>query len=512
MQKTFFFKIVGLIFVFGIVIFSESCRKNPEFNTDPNFRLEFSNDTIRFDTVFTSFGSTTLWLKVYNRSDKDVDIRNIELVGREASFFRMNVNGDTSLLQTNIRLRAKDSLHIFIKVTINPNDENNPFEVLDYIRFSYNNRSQEAVLLAFGQNAIYHIPKPEDILEFTYNGDTLCLPYSIAVPEDFLTAEKPHVIYGYLLIESGDELILKAGTRLHFAPDAGLIVREGGSLKIRGEFEREVILEGMRMDAEYRNITGQWNRIWLSAGSENNEINWAIIRNGKIGLLVDSVANQDPTLIIQNTIINNMQNYGILAQGAVIRGNNLQVSNCGERLLALNIGGDYAFEHCTFANYFSGSTSFQKSTSVLLNNYYTSSDGSQTLLHPLIRADFTSCIIYGVSQDELDLDLKSETTGNYNFSYCNIRTQINIVGKPFHNCQINVNPYFKNASNFNGDFDIVFPPSSQPSGAIAKAKPLPNIFRDLKNRPRDRNEPTIGAYEFTEQTTQNTGAQNFTPL
>ncbi|MCL2682005.1 MAG: hypothetical protein FWE63_00800 [Bacteroidales bacterium] len=484
-------KIFILIAFLGSIILTESCRKDPVFNTDPNFRLEFSRDTIRFDTVFTSLGSTTLWLKVYNRSNKDIDIQTIELVGGEASPFRMNVSGDTLLSQRHIRLRAKDSLFIFIRVTINPNDTTNLFEEVDYIRFSFNNQTQDVVLSAFGQNAHYLHE-----INGSFQYDTLNIPCIIADCSSPWTAEKPYVIFGHLLVQSGDELILEAGTRLHFAPDAGLIVDNGGSLKIRGAFGEEVIFDGMRMDEAYRNTTGQWGRIWLSAGSINNEINWAIIRNGKIGLLVDSVANDNRTLTIENTIIDNMQSHGIWARGADILGNNLQVSNCGERLLEL-VGGRYAFEHCTFANYFRALTSFRRTASVLLKNY-TYSNGVEISLCPLVRADFTSCIIYGSrTEGELELDLKSETADNYNFSYCNIRTRINTNSSRFQNCQINMDPFFKSTSSPNFDFDIELPPSSQTSGVIGKGKPGSLISRDLK----DRHRPwfsTIGAYEFTE--------------
>ncbi|MDR0436764.1 MAG: hypothetical protein LBH22_00525 [Bacteroidales bacterium] len=488
-------KIFALIAFLGIIILTESCRKDPVFNTDPSFRLEFSNDTIRFDTIFTSLGSTTLSLKVYNRSNKDIDIRTIQLMGKEASYFRITVDGDTSLFQRNVRLRAKDSLFIFIRVTIDPNNDANPLAIWDYIRFSYNNRSQDVVLSAFGQDAIFH-HEIDGYFPYFDGTDTLYIPYTIADCSTPWTAGKPHVMFRYLLVQSGDELILEAGTRLHFAPDAGLIVDNGGSLKIRGEFGREVVFDGMRMDEAYRNTTGQWGRIWLFAGSINNEINWAIIRNGKIGLLVDSMANDDRTLTIENTIIDNMQSHGIWARNADILGNNLQVSNCGERLLEL-VGGRYAFEHCTFANYFRHLTSFRRTASVLLKNY-TYSNSAEISLHPLMRADFTSCIIYGSrTEGELELDLKSETTDNYNFSYCNIRTRINTNSSRFQECQINIDPFFKNITPPNFDFDIAGPPSSQTSGVIGKGKPGSLISRDLKNRLRPWFS-TIGAYEFTE--------------
>jgi hypothetical protein len=470
-------KIFGFILFFGSIVIIEGCRKDPVWNTDPNFKLEFSNDTIRFDTVFTSLGSTTLWLQVYNRSDKDIDIRNIELIGGENSFFRMNVNGDTSLFQTNVRLRAKDSMFVFVRVLIDSINAETPlFEILDSIRFSFNNRSQHVILQALGQNAIFHLPQKDTLLEIQVDSvTTLRLPFSIANPSDFLSVEKPHIIYGYLLVQN--ELILPAGIRLHFAPNAGLIVAEGGSLKVEGSFENEVIFEGMRIDANYRNSTAQWDRIWFLSGSVDNSINWAIIRNGKIGLLVDSMPTNQ-RIEIKNTIIDNMQNHGIFAKNAIIRGQNLQVSNCGERLLAM-IGGDYTFEHCTFANYFRS----RRMASVFLDS---------TSFYPSVNVDFISCIIYGMQQDELEI--KVSNTQHIRFSYCNIRTRINSNNSIFQNCKINFNPNFKNPSDVNANFDINF---SQVPSVIALGRPSPNISHDLKNRPR-AHFPTIGAYEFME--------------
>ncbi len=472
--------IIGFFVLFGFMIIHESCRKDPVFNTDPNFRLEFSKDTISFDTIFTSFGSTTFLLKVYNRSDKDVDIRRIQLTGglNGEHFFRMNVDGDTSLLLENIRLRKKDSLLVFIKTTIDTNDYTLPFCVEDAICFSYNTCTQNVILQAFGQNAIVHQIVGYDSV--SYGDAYVHIPYSIADCSVPWTAGKPHIIYGYLRVKSGEQLILEAGTHLHFAPDAGLWVEDGGSLIVNGTFENKVIFEGMRMDADYKDIPGQWNRIWLSAGSINNEIDWAVIRNGKVGLYVDSVANLNHTLIVSNTIIDNMQNHGIWARNAKIQGWNLQVSNCGNHVLALTQGGDYAFEHCTFANYFSFSSSIRRHASVLLNND-----------RPLTRADFTSCIIYGTLQEELSFDFKSGTAPNYNFYYCNIRTRINRPNEPFYDCKINADPLFK--APLDDNFEI----SSIRSPAFGNGKKSPggDVEYDLKNKWRP-DSPTIGAYEF----------------
>ena len=61
---------------------------------------------------------------------------------------------------------------------------------------------------------------------------------------------------------------------------AGMIVF--GTIKINGTLGNEVTFQGDRLDSWYKDIPGQWDRIWLMPGSINNEINYAIIKNGNI--------------------------------------------------------------------------------------------------------------------------------------------------------------------------------------------------------------------------------------
>ena len=104
-------------------------------------------------------------------------------------------------------------------------------------------------------------------------------------------------------------------------------------------------------------------------GSIDNEFNHTIIRNGNIGIHADSVGNSNPTAIINNTIIENMSSIGIFGQGANLEINNTIVSNCGQYSVACNIGGEYEFTHCTFANYWD--FNHRNTPSILLNNFYT---------------------------------------------------------------------------------------------------------------------------------------------
>lgn len=58
--------------------------------------LTFSKDTLTFDTVFTTIGSTTSKVMVYNKENKAVKIDLIYLAGGASSPFRINV--DLSLI------------------------------------------------------------------------------------------------------------------------------------------------------------------------------------------------------------------------------------------------------------------------------------------------------------------------------------------------------------------------------------------------------------------------------
>ena len=49
-----------------LLIIIASCKKEIGFITDKNSKLNFSEDTVLFDTVFTQVGSSTKQLKIYN--------------------------------------------------------------------------------------------------------------------------------------------------------------------------------------------------------------------------------------------------------------------------------------------------------------------------------------------------------------------------------------------------------------------------------------------------------------
>ena len=105
MKKYIVILLMSFIGLFG------SCKKGSTFSND---NLGFSNDSVLFDTVFTTVGSTTKTLKIYNNSSFKLNVEEIELMGGASSPFRINVDGVSGLDHSNIEIPGKDSLFIFV--------------------------------------------------------------------------------------------------------------------------------------------------------------------------------------------------------------------------------------------------------------------------------------------------------------------------------------------------------------------------------------------------------------
>jgi hypothetical protein len=134
------------------LLLNSSCRKE-QFG---NGSLSFSTDTLTFDTVFTSLGSTTKYFKVFNTDKKAVRIQNIQLMHLVGTQFRINVDGVSGDQFTDIEIPAKDSIYVFVEVTVNPNSATTPFVIIDDVSFMINGNTSTVHLQAFGQNAHYH--------------------------------------------------------------------------------------------------------------------------------------------------------------------------------------------------------------------------------------------------------------------------------------------------------------------------------------------------------------------
>lgn len=478
-----------LLFVILLLAVTTSCRKEI-VSTNPAYDLKFSADTVVFDTVFTTIGSVTKQLMVYNKNRERIKISSISLQAGAQSPFRINVDGTAGSVVNDLEIAANDSAFIFVRVTIDPSDENNPFVVEDELRFVTNGNEQSIKLVAWGQNAVYILADQqiEGFPSFRIVADSL--------QTTVWTSERPYVVYGYALINSYGTLIIEEGTQVHFHDKSGLWAFADGVLKVRGSLENPVVFQGDRLDQPYRNIPGQWDRIWLMEGRAgfDHEIDFAVIRNGYIGIQVESFLRPTSNkLKINNTIIENHTGLGLFARLFNIEANNLVVANCGNYTAALTMGGNYSFKHATFANNWSFSP--RNNPSVAMNNYLIDQDNKP------IAVDFqfyaANSIIYGSAFEEIETDFISGADSAYTFDHCLVKTVRNFADWPaFVSCLKNDDPLFADYANFDFRPDSLSPVIDKGSISIAAQVPF-----DLNGIDRSQ-APDIGAYEFVPAATR----------
>jgi hypothetical protein len=472
----------ALIMIF--ILFS--CQKEA-INEDPNAKLEFSQDTVFFDTVFTSLGSATQSFTIHNPTKQKIRISSIRLAGGSSSFYRMNVDGQAVFEVNDIDIESKDSLYVFCRVTIDPNDTRNPFVVSDSIVFETNGNIQDVNLVAWGQNANY-------ILADTYiQGYPKFKVIAHENETTRWTADKPYVIYGFAVVDSTGSLEIDRGARIYFHNSSGLWVYKGGNIKAKGTVDSPIIFQGDRLEDFYKDIAGQWDRIWINEGSVNNEIDYAVIRNGFIGLQLETLQHQmGNQIILSNTRIENMTGYGILTRFYNMTAYNNVVVNCGQYLAAFTWGGNYDVRQCTFANYWSASV--RVTPSIVLNNFAVDADN---VVYPFeFHGFFGNDILYGRNEDELLLSSDPGAAFEFKFDHCLLQTLSDVSDQNLYpGCLVNQDPKFVNYLENNYQLDTLSPLIDKGNPEII-TQSFFDLHRDIIENTRQADQPDIGAYEF----------------
>jgi len=486
-----------LTLLFIAFVFLSSCRNERIFD-DPEAQLEFSNDSIYFDTVFTSLGSATERLVVYNPYKESIVISEIYLENGDNSRFRINVDGRSGSSIDEVIIRPQDSIFIFAEVTIDPNRADNPMVVAEFLSFETNGNKQQIDLVAFGQDAYYYRPTTAipGLPVFSYLSSYDSFPF--VGKEIMFKADKPHVILGYLLVDSSLTLNIEAGAQIHFFQSSGLWVSQGASLKVSGELDNEVVFQGSRLESNWQDRPGQWDRIWINDGG-TSEINYAIIKNGFVGIQAESWPFNEPlqyaqnTLTIQNTVIQNMVGIGLLARDHKIRANNLLIQDCGTYSLAINGGGDYRFVNCSFVNYWDRN---RQEPLLFVNNQFDDFEGN-TQIRDLSQAFFGNCIIYGGKEEEIEIEEPSSGIFNLSFDHCILRTEVEEQNEDyFSDCIFNPenlpgtnHPLFKNV--FEDDYQLLEGSTAVDAGFAFNDIPQKDLNGNLRDSQAD-----IGCYEL----------------
>ncbi|MFM9908898.1 MAG: hypothetical protein ACKVOW_06105 [Chitinophagaceae bacterium] len=463
-MKPFVISILLLILVIA------SCKKE-SFITGSDAKLSTSADSLRFDTVFTSTGSVTHFFRIYNNNNQKLRLSSVKLNGGSSSNFKMNVDGIASSEVNNVEVEANDSVYVFVTVKINPTIADLPFVIQDSITIQYNGNKQLVQLEAWGQNANFFRSRR-------------------IITNETWTNAKPYVLLGGLQVDTNVTLTIEKGTRVYLHADAPFLV--DGTLKINGEKydSTRVIFSGDRLDEPYRDYPASWPGIYFRGESKDNILSYAIIKNSFQGIVIEKPSlNANPKIILNECIIDNCFDAGILGIRSSIKAQNCLISNCGKNII-LAYGGTYDFTHCT-STAFSNSFLLHKESVLLVTDFIKQGN---TILTSNLNASFKNCIFWGDNGTVEDEVITSKLgTGSFTASFqnCLWKVKNNPANSSSSNIVANQNPQFDTVNTQRRIYNFRL---KDDSPALNKGIAT-GVAIDLDGKPRNIGLPDLGCYE-----------------
>lgn len=466
-----------LLFVFSGLLYA--CSDYDSYSNDPSFRLEFSDDTVRFDTLISTIPSPTKTLYVFNHNSNGIRVSNIHLLKGSESLFRVNVDGEY-LAQgsgNDYLIRKNDSILVRIEVTMPESGTNDTLSYSDELLFSLENGVQQRVLLTAGAIDAY-------IVHGMYiQSDTL------------LNTDKPYLIYDSLVVAKGAHLFMLPGTRL--------LMHDSTAVDVYGHINATgVVFRGARTDRMfdylfYDNTPSRWKGITIHKGSYNNVISNCDLHSGRWGIIVESSSPSESSLILHNSIIHNVGGDGLRLLNCSAEITNTQISNTlGDCVYVM--GGANTFRHCTIAQYYP--LSYNRGDALFVTNVDAEKNNcelSYLRFFNSVITGYNDDVIMGAISDEYE-DFK-----NYTFQNCYLRTvgendDVNFFSCKFENDKMALvgEKNFKVFDTHNFIYDFT-PDSLSEIRNMADPKLMGDLFTDRLGRSRESDEaPDAGCYEY----------------
>ncbi|MCU0328191.1 MAG: hypothetical protein MUE53_04300 [Chitinophagales bacterium] len=460
----------------GIIILGLwSCQKiEPRYN---DAKLSFSIDTLQFDTVFQSLGSATKMFTIYNHSNREIIIDSAYL-SKPNSKFRVNIDGVLISEVKGLVIPARDSILAFVEVKINP--QTGDLLETDFIVFSLQKNYQTLVLQALGRDCYLH--RGEII-----NGN------------EVWKSDKPHVILGLRsnngltpgVVINGN-LTINQGANLYFDASAGLLV--SGKLQSLGTSENPIIMQGIRLETNFQNATGQWLGLLFYRNSRGNELNNTRITESSFGIWagfqdsVDYAQMSDatrPELTLRQCKIDNAHFFALRSFNAEITAENCIFFTSTDYLVQLILGGKYSFLHCTFMNI----QSQENKGVLLLTNSYIDRATRNKYVNKIESTLIENSILYSSASESITFVLdESLNQDNVTMSHCNYNSTSSWSNDFITNSQLNMNPRFVSIGIDKEDLKL-----QANSPCINAGRPSRILIDFLGNQ---RNNADIGAYKF----------------
>lgn len=299
------------------------------FETSPSSQPRFSVDTLDMGVQFAGRPSPTYSFTIRNPHSRQLCLSSVRL--RSGEHFRINVDGMSASEFSDVEIRAKDSVYVFVEGTFPPSGLLGEQTVTDLIDVVTNGVTSSVVVAA----------RCVDAVEFD----------GVTVGEDMrLTADRPYLVSDTLRVSRGATLTIEAGASLLFHDKAAMVVE--GTLLAEGTADAPVTMRGDRTgnvvaDISFEVMSNQWEGVRFAEASAGNRLSHTQIINTCQGLMLDSLS--DLTMI--NCRITNSGSVLMEARAATLTAVGSELSNARDALALLH-SGRFLFDRCTLANWY----------------------------------------------------------------------------------------------------------------------------------------------------------------
>ncbi len=313
-------------FLFLIAAVLTACTDNDTFSSSSGNRLSMEEDTISFDTLFSTVPSSTRTFWIHNHSSDGIRIRTARLERGTQSGYRVNVDGTyLDPVGTDFEVRKGDSLLVFVEVTTHETYSDSPQLIEDNLLLTLESGVEQRVnLRAFSWDAL-------KLEKLTISRDTL------------IESRVPIIIYEGIEVDSDVTLTMR-NTTFYFHDGAGINVY--GQLVADSCLFRGDRLDRMFDYLPYDRVSGQWQGISIASSSKGNILNACEIRNAVDALVCDST-----TLQLTQTVIHNSSGAGLSARHSKVTLSYCQLTNTYGDCLLLE-GCDAVVDHCTLGQFY----------------------------------------------------------------------------------------------------------------------------------------------------------------
>ncbi len=314
-------------FALTIAVLLTACTDNDSFSTASADRLSFTEDSICFDTLFSTVPSATQTVWVHNESSDGIRIMTARLERGTQSGYRVNIDGTyLNPVANDFEIRKGDSLLIFVEVTTRENHEKEPQLVEDNLILTLESGVEQRINLR------------------TYSWDALKISDLVVQRDTTIESSVPVIFYGSgITVEEGAKLTMR-NTECYFHDGAGIVAL--GSLDADHCLFRGDRLDRMFDYLPYDRISGQWQGITLSDHNATNTLTNCEVRNA-----IDAIICDSTTLVLNNTIVHNTSGYGVQARHSNLTLNYCQLTNTFGDCLSLE-GSEAKVDHCTLAQFY----------------------------------------------------------------------------------------------------------------------------------------------------------------